>query len=60
MTVYVVMCLDTNDASFVDKVFFRREDADIYVRESNMRDSALAYYYREQPLWGYSEQTCNV
>lgn len=60
MTVYVVMCLDTNNASFVDRVYLRKEDAYKYVYESNMQDSALAYYCREQTLWGASEQLCGV
>ncbi|HHU05928.1 MAG TPA: hypothetical protein GXZ65_05545 [Clostridiales bacterium] len=55
MKVYVVMCLDTNNASFVDRVFLREEDAAGYVREANRRDSALAYYYTEQILWGHGE-----
>lgn len=59
MKVYVVMGIDTNDVAFVDRVYLSKEDADIYVRESNLGDRAVAYYSREQNIWGYSEQPCN-
>jgi|GEM_PF-675089 len=68
MKVYVVMCLDTNNASFVDRVFLREEDAANYIREANRRDGALAYYYTEKVLFGYGDcsaayeagQTCGA
>jgi len=49
------MCLDVNNATFVDRVFLREEDAVNYVRELNRRDNALAYYYTERVLWGCAE-----
>ncbi len=56
MKVYVVMGIDVNDVNFIDRVFLYREDAEKYVSEANTNERALAYYVREQTLWGYCEQ----
>ena len=58
MNVYVVMGIDSNDVTFVDRVFFHKVDADNYVNESNMHDRALVFYTREQNVCGYLEQPC--
>ncbi len=60
MKVYVVMGIDVNDVTFIDRVFLHKEDADNYVREANMQDRALVFYTREQTLWGYCEQPAAV
>ncbi len=59
MKVYVVMGIDSNDVTFLDRVFLNKEDAENYVCEANSHDRALVLYAREQSLWGYVEQPCN-
>lgn len=59
MKVYVVMGIDSNDVTFLDRVFFSKEEAENYVSESNSHDRALILYAREQNLCGYVEQPCN-